>query len=124
MNNKKSIKQEITHIKQTYLQHASCKTIGGHHPLSELSQKIWKIINDSPKKYVVPLFILSEIFSNIAEDQYEREVTLDECEKLYEKLHNFILKTITDIEKNAKENALLTDCTNLVKAYINAMQNE
>ncbi|MHA1363937.1 MAG: hypothetical protein ACTSP1_15590 [Candidatus Freyarchaeota archaeon] len=119
--NKNKIKQEITSIKQDYLELVSDKSIGGSHPLNELSQKILEFISKSPEKYIVPLFILSEIFRDIAEDQCEREVTTRECEELYEKLHELILKTITDMERDAGDYILLADCTNLIKAYINVV---
>jgi hypothetical protein len=116
VNSDQKTKRQIVNIKNAYLDLVSDKSIGGSQPLKRLARKIWEGITGSPPEYSVPLFVLYRVLMDIAIQQDEGPVTIDECKRLYLRLHDSILKIILDVENSVGASTLLKDCADLIEA--------
>jgi len=110
----------INDIKKKYLTITKDNRLGGSHLLNEISDMIQKSISVAPSKGITPLFVLHRIFRDIALDQEERSVTMEECRRLYNLLNKSIIKLISDLEKlnRISYRELLEDCNMLIHAYL------
>ena len=119
-SNELKFKDVINDIKKKYLTITKDNRLGGSHLLNEISDMIQKSISVAPSKGITPLFVLHRIFRDIALDQEERSVTMEECRRLYNLLNKSIIKLISDLEKlnRISYRELLEDCNMLIHAYL------
>ena len=94
------------------------KAIGGTYPLKDLSESCSKLAKVGAYKYTISSFILSSIFWEIAENQKERAVPLDECNKLYSTLYQPIKKVFQNLKADVDEKILIKDIEELVINYL------
>jgi len=111
------LKMRLNEIRNKYMNIVKDKFLGGSEALEELSYDILKLLETSPRKYKIPLFVLHEIFWEIAHDQERRMVTLDEAKMLYLELHKPILDLIDALVNNADEKTLLEITTSLIEKF-------
>lgn len=91
--------------------------IGGSHPLRKISELCHSICLRADSSRILPSFVLSTIFSNIALNQEERPVTTDECKELYNLLNDSIKMVIGDLKKPSSDKVLVRNIEKLISDY-------
>jgi len=91
--------------------------IGGYDPLINFSKKCI----DIGKKYNglnIPAFVLSQIFKRIADDQYERAVTLIESQEIYDLLDTPLRNLFNDLKTDTDyQNSLISVINNFEELF-------
>lgn len=104
-------------LRKKYFEITKEKNLGGSVVLEELAELIFRILKKAPSKHFLLLFVLYKIFTDISMCQERRMVELKEARQLYNKLNKFIENLLKHLEMNKKQEILLSDTVNLIKAY-------
>lgn len=106
----------IESLRNKYAKITDDGTIGGEHPLKEISDICLDICKISEGSTRVLSFVLYEIFYNLSWDQRDRPVLVEECTKLYNQLNRPVLEAIEALEK---EEIPISVISNLIEAFLN-----
>ena len=88
---------EIDDLENKYTDMTKNKFIGGGHLLEDL-EKTCREIGKKYNELAAPLFVLNHIFKEVRDDQYQRIVTVEECNDLYNHLNEPIINLINDMK--------------------------
>ncbi len=100
MSELKMINNDLNEMQSIYKDITENGFIGGYHKLQKLSG-ICLELSKKNKDTTIPAFVLSTIFDEIADNQYERPVKEEECRKLYDKLNPLLQNVFEDISTGA-----------------------
>jgi hypothetical protein len=89
--------------------------IGGYSKLNDFSKKCFEFAINQ-KEFRIPFFVIYSIFNEIADDQYEREVTEDEGKNLYKILNPWIQEFFNEMKSNR-------EYTESLNQFINSFYN-
>ncbi|GFO97132.1 hypothetical protein ig2599ANME_1332 [groundwater metagenome] len=91
--------------------------IGGSHLLRKISELCNSICLNADHGRILPSFVLSTIFNNIALSQEERPITTDECKELHNLLNDSIKMVINDLKRPPSDKLLVRNIEKLISDY-------
>ena len=101
-------KKDVEKLQDIYNDITKESYIGGSSQLEKFSKKCLALGKDH-EDLKIPTYVISSIFKEIANNQYDRKVTQDECEDIYNTLNPSLqdlfedMKTGGDYQKNLNQ---------------------